>query len=325
MRVLREIPKHPLFFQNVVTAIGIFDGVHLGHQAILKKAVSRARALSGTAAAVTFHPHPLSVLKPSLVPDPLLSLEDRLKVFEELGIQAALVIPFTRSFSRWSHQDFIRRLLVKVLSVREVVVGHDFGFGRGRRGSVSTLRLLGAEAGFKTHVVAPVRVAGHRVSSAGIREKIRQGELNGAAASLGRPVFVVGRVVRGSGRGKRLGVPTANLRVMAGVLPREGVYAVRAQVHGRWYGGMANLGVRPTFDGGKGKEAPLLEVHLFGQHRSLYGAELKVQFVRRLRAERRFPSPKALIRQLARDATRAEALLRKAKLPLQRVERVVSS
>lgn len=311
MRILRRIPKRPLDLPRVVAAIGIFDGVHRGHQAILKKAVSRARALKGTPVGVTFDPHPLAVLNPSLVPTPLLSLGQRLDRFSELGIRLALVIPFTPAFSRWSPRLFVDRVLVRGLRVREVVVGHDFGFGKERAGSVRSLRLLGAQAGFKTRVVPPVRIGGERISSRRVREFIREGDLRRAERFLGRPVTVSGQVVRGAGRGKGLGFPTANLKVLAGVLPAEGVYGVRVQAQGRWYGGMANLGWRPTFQRANGPtgQRPLLEVHLFGRHRPLYGSRLEIQFLRWLRSERRFHSPEALVRQLKRDAAGARRIL----------------
>ncbi len=305
MNVLRRLPTRPLRRSSPVAAIGIFDGVHRGHQAILKKAARRASFLKGTPAAITFFPHPLTVLAPALVPSLLLSLEQRLKAFQRCGIRVALVIPFTKAFSRLSPQDFVEQILVERLKVREVVVGHDFGFGKGRLGTVDTLRALGGQFGFKVHVVAPIRVGGERISSRRIRDLIREGKLSKASQLLGRPVTAVGRVVRGTRRGKNLGFPTANLKVEAGVLPSVGVYAVRGQVNGRRYTGMANVGFRPTFEGPSSHASPLLEVHLFGVTRSLYGQHLEVAFLKRLRSERRFPSAWALTRQLILDARRA--------------------
>ncbi|MBI3333855.1 MAG: riboflavin biosynthesis protein RibF [Candidatus Omnitrophica bacterium] len=306
-----------------VAAIGIFDGVHRGHQAILRRAKARAGAVGGTAMAITFYPHPAAVLAPGREPPLLLSLAKRLEAFASLGIGTVLVIPFTRSFSRWPPRRFVQRLLVDRLKVREVVVGHDFGFGHGRSGSVDTLRQLGREFGFKVHAVPPVKVTGERISSRRIRELIRQGSLSKAARFLGRPVSVEGRVIRGTGRGRRIGFPTANVKVEAGVLPPTGVYAVAARIGRRRYSGMANLGLRPTFNRGtlhKGTVhsargvslngasplLPLLEVHLFDLHRSLYGRRLEVAFLKRLRPERRFRSAEALARQLSLDAIRAK-------------------
>lgn len=317
MIVFRDLPKRPLKFRNPVVAIGIFDGVHRGHQVILKRAVERARRIQGTPIAITFDPHPLAVLNPRIVPSLLLSLKQRLEAFAACGIRATVVIPFTRSFSRWTPRQFVERLLVKTIRVREAVVGHDFGFGAGRSGSLATLKRFGQQCGFQVHAIPPIRIAGQRVASHQIRDHIRRGDLNTAAQLLGRPVSVGGQVVRGTGRGKRLGFPTANLKIEAGILPPVGVYAVQAKacpersrrVDSRCWAGMANIGLRPTFRG-RVDLAPLLEVHLFGLRKSLYGRRLEVAFHKRLRAERRFPSPQALARQLSRDATRAQASLK---------------
>ncbi len=340
-----------------MAAIGIFDGVHRGHQAILRKAAARARAIGGTPAAVTFYPHPLTVLHPRLVPPLLLSLDQRLEGFQACGIRAALVIPFNRSFSRWSPDQFVRQLLAQKLRVREVVVGHDFGFGTGRSGSTETLKALGRQFGFRVHIVLPVKAGPERIASHRIRRAIRAGQLEKAARLLGKPVTVAGRVIRGARRGRGLGFPTANLRVEAGVLPPVGVYAVRVKMSSspsvppfggtaegrlprgsdsRWslpstpieglpssiieggndlLLGMANLGFRPTFRPPFSRVSPvspvspLLEIHLFGVNRPLYRRRLEVAFLRRLRPERRFPSPEALRLQLQRDALLARSLL----------------
>lgn len=290
----------------VVAAIGIFDGVHRGHRKILAKAVERARRLRGTALAVTFDPHPLVVLKPKAAPAMLLSLEERLQAFAACGIRAARVIRFTRAFSRWSPDRFARQVLVRALGVREVVVGHDFRFGAGRVGTTQTLCELGRRHGFRTWVVAPVRVSGERISSLRIRERIAAGDLRRAAQYLGRAPSVTGRVVRGAGRGKGIGFATANLKVESGLLPPVGVYAVGVVLGGRTHAGMANIGFRPTFHPSPFTLHPLLEVHLFGLRRPLYGRRLAVEFLRRLREEMKFPSPEALRLQLERDARRAK-------------------
>lgn len=312
------LPRRPLTLPAPVAAIGIFDGVHRGHQAILRRASARARALRGAPVAVTFFPHPSVVLRPAEAPPPLLtSLDQRLREFARCGIRAAWVIPFTRAFCRWPPERFVRRVLLDGLRVREVVVGHDFGFGSGRSGTVGTLRRLGRRHGFQVHVVAPVRLGRSRISSRVLRALIRRGKLAQARRMLGRSAAVTGRVVRGSGRGRRLGFATANLRLESGVLPPMGVYAVRAAllskgtrytVPGPWFSGMANLGVRPTFR--ESGRTPLLEVHLFGLRRPLYGARLEVEFHRWLRPERRFASPQALAAQLARDSRSAKLALR---------------
>lgn len=251
-------------------------------------------------------------------------LERRLEAFSRCGIKTALVVPFTRSFSLWSPERFVEEILVRRLKVREVVVGFNFRFGHGRRGTVKTLERLGRRNGFRVHAVAPVRSGGARVSSEKLREWIRQGKLQKVRRLMKGPAIVAGKVVRGAGRGRGLGFATANLRVESGALPPVGVYAVRVHILNRYdvpnrpsvrrtvYAGMANLGHRPTFPSPTRPLAhsltqfPILEVHLFGLSRPLYRKRLEVEFVRRLRAERRFSSPQALARQLVVDARRAQ-------------------
>ncbi len=303
-----------------VVAIGIFDGVHRGHQAILARAVRRARALRTRPVALTFFPHPAAVLAPQHVPPLLLSLDQRRAAFAACEVPRTVVLRFTRVLSRWTPEQFVQRVLVRRLQAREVVVGHDFGFGRGRSGTIKTLRALGRQYGFRVQVVPPVRVGHVRISSRVIRQAIALGRLEVAQRYLGRPPTVVGRVVRGAGRGKRVGIPTANLQVTAGVLPPTGVYAVWA----RWgtgptrsssLGGVANLGWRPTVDARRPAH-PVLEVHLF--HRRvprLRGRSLEVAFGHRLRAERRFPSLAALVAQIHRDIASARRWLRRQPRP----------
>ena len=259
--------------------------------------------------AFTFDPHPTQVLAPRHVPKLLLSLEGRLDHFSALGIRAVRVIPFTQAFSKWSPEKFVQQLLVNELGAVEVVVGHDFGFGKGRSGSVATLKALGRQLGFRVHAVSPVCSRGQRIASAQIRQMIAAGRLEVVARFLGRAPTVTGRIIHGAGRGKKLGFSTANLKVAAGILPPVGVYVVEAYLGKRRLGGMANLGFRPTFEKRSRSGQPTLEVHFFGAHRSLYGKTMELAFIKRLRAEHRFASPQALARQLNRDASLAQQIL----------------
>ncbi len=228
-----------------------------------------------------------------------------------MGIQLTLVIPFTKKFSLWSPERFVEQLLVKKLHIKEVVVGHDFGFGRDRAGTVESLRAFGKKYGFKVHVVPPYKVGSYRIPPRALRELIRAGNLKKAARFLGRPVSAEGIVVHGDGRGKKIGFPTANIKVTAGVLPPLGVYAVRVLLGKKVYRGMANLGFRPTFHKKHGE--PVLEVHLFGMKKKLTGQPIRVDFLIYLRPERKFPSAEALHNQLLRDAARAKLELNKAR------------
>jgi riboflavin kinase/FMN adenylyltransferase len=297
-----------------VVAIGIFDGVHRGHRAILGRAVRRAKALSTSAVALTFWPHPAAVVAPHRVPPMLLSLNQRLAAFGACGIARTVVLRFTKAFARQTPEQFVERILVRRLRAREVVVGHDFRFGRGRAGTVETLRALARPQGIRVHVVPPVRVGRVRVSSRIIRRAMARGRLDTVRRYLDRPPTVVGRVVRGAGRGKRVGIPTANVQVTAGVLPPSGVYAVKARKRatlkgGPFWGGVANLGWRPTVER-RQPAAPVLEVHILRPHvPPLRGRTLEVAFVRRLRPERRFPSVAALVAQIHRDILAARRCL----------------
>lgn len=321
---------------RVVAALGVFDGVHRGHQRILRTAVRRARALDGTAVAVTFHPHPQKVLHPRQAPPSLISLEHRLLLMQRLGIAVVLIVPFSRRFARLSPEAFCARVLQRRLQAREVVVGHNFAFGQDRRGTTTFLRHWGRRHGVRVHVIPPVVVRRQPVSSSRIRRAIERGRLAQAAALLGRSVSLRGRVVRGASRGAALGFPTANLALDHEAMPPRGVYAVTVRLLGRrgagpttwfsspkaklgltaesrilrrtrWWGGVLNLGVRPTFER---RTTPVAEVHIFRFHRSIYDQWVEVQFCHKLRNERTFPSREALTRQIRRDVTRARRLLR---------------
>ncbi|HEY8394782.1 MAG TPA: bifunctional riboflavin kinase/FAD synthetase [Thermaerobacter sp.] len=288
-------------------AIGTFDGVHRGHQALLRGAVTAARAQGGRAVALTFDPHPLAVLAPDRLPPLLATLEDRLALFTWAGIDAAVVARFDPGLAQVEARDFARRVLAGRLRARTVFVGFNFRFGRGGLGSAADLERWGPELGFRAHVVPPVRVDRRPVSSTWIRQLLEAGDVAGAAAALGRLYSLPGVVRPGEGRGAQIGFPTANVHLPEGlVLPAEGVYAVWVAWRGRLWPGVANVGRRPTFGGGELR----LEVHLLDVNEVLYGETLRVGFVRRLREERRFRGPGELAAQIRQDVAAARDLLR---------------
>ncbi len=307
MRVLRGL--HPLraSLPRVVATIGVFDGVHLGHQRLLRLTVKRARALCGTSVAVTFFPHPQHVLRPSTARPLLTTLEERLRLIAAQGVDVAWVIPFTRVFAQRSPEEFFDRVLRRQLALREVFVGEHFAFGKDRAGTVGWLKEAGARIGVTVHPVSTVVVHGVSVSSSRVRHAIEAGQLRLARRWLGRPHLIVGTVVHGRGRGRTLGTPTANLRLPSQVLPPTGVYAVHATLSARHqvWNGVMNLGTRPTF----GETQLVAEAHLFGHPGHLYGQRLHIVLVDRLREERRFPTLEALTRQITRDLRAARALL----------------
>ncbi len=289
-------------FRDPVVAIGNFDGVHLGHRRLLDLTLTRARALGGEAVVLTFEPHPAQVLAPDLAPPLLETAERKRELIAEAGMDALVSEPFTHALAGLAPELFLERFLVERLAAREVVVGYDFTYGHGRRG---TTRTLANETRFSVHVVPQVTVQGLVVSSTKIREFLHEGNVAGARLLLGRDHDVDGTVVHGAGRGRTIGVPTANVAIDGGLLPRRGVYAVRASVDGGpWLPGAANVGTNPTFTG-PSATAVTLEVHLIDFSGEIYGRRMRVAFHARLRGEERFPSVETLVDQIRRDVARA--------------------
>ena len=287
-------------------AVGVFDGVHVGHRHVLAALRERAEDLGFPTGVVTFDPHPLAVVAPERVPLMLTSIDHRLELISDIGVDVAAVVAFDDDLRMWSPAAFVTDLLAGSLHAGIVVVGEDFRFGKDRTGHVGLLREMGTGLGFATEVV-PLVGGDAPVSSTRIRAMIAEGDVVGAAQALARPHEVRGPVVVGDGRGKTIGVPTANVAVPPGIaVPRRGVYAV-------WCGrsaseavpGVANVGVRPTFGGA----AETVEAHLFGFDEDLYGTELRVRFVARIRDERKFAGVEELVGQIGEDVARAHALL----------------
>jgi riboflavin kinase/FMN adenylyltransferase len=286
--------------------VGSFDGVHLGHRAVLDAVARRARASGRVSVLVTFDPHPLAVVRPDRAPPLLTTHVERLEALVQMPVDYVLVLRFDRALASYSPERFVREILVARCGMRELVIGHDHGFGRARSGSVETLRQLGETDGFVVDVVDAVGAAEQEVSSTEIRRAIAAGDLAGAAVLLGRPYTLSGPVVRGDGRGRALGVRTINVELPTGkLLPPDGVYAVRVEWPGGVAGGMMNQGGRPTF----GDDRRLLEAHLFDLDVDLYGAQVRLEWVQWLRGTQTFASADALVAQLAQDRRDAEAAL----------------
>jgi len=305
MRTIRGLESYPPEARPAAVALGVFDGVHLAHRAILGAAVEHA--LDGGLASVvcTFDVHPLEVLQPGRAPAPLSTLGERLDLIAATGIQATVVVAFTPELASMEAEAFVKDVLLERLRARQVVVGFNHTFGRGARGDARLLRALGERLGFSAHVVEPLVVDGVPVSSTGIRAALRTGEVDRAARYLGRPYDVAGEVVAGAGRGRTLGFPTANLRPDRPVLLPPGVYACRATVDGEQRAAVVNIGVRPTF----GEHEVLIEAHLLDFTGGLYGRRLTLAFAGRLREERKFPGIEALRAQIAQDVATARGLL----------------
>lgn len=293
--------------RRTTITVGTFDGVHRGHQAVLREIVRRARASDRESVLVTFEPHPLRIVAPDRAPCLLTTPIERRLLWPQFELDYVVVVPFDDRLRQLSPEAFVRDVLVRQLRLGELVIGYDHGFGKDRKGDVETLRRLGMDEGFSVDVVGPVTSGEETVSSTKIRGAIASGDLAIAAAGLGRAYSAYGRVVRGAGRGRSLGFATANLELdLDKCLPPEGVYAVLAEIDGERHEAMANLGPRPTFEEtGSGLEAHFLD----WSGEPLYGALVGIEFVRRLRPVKRFDGPEELSAQLGRDRAAARTAL----------------
>jgi riboflavin kinase/FMN adenylyltransferase len=305
--VYYDLPPGPGPFSRTVVTVGNFDGVHLGHQAILGRVTSRARELGSQPVALTFDPHPVKVLQPRAELPLLTTPGQKFRLLTAAGMEAVVVLPFTQEFAAIPAREFVVRYFVEGLKAREVVVGHDYSFGHKREGNIDLLKALGQTLGFTVQVVWAVEVQGAVVSSSLIRAMLKLGKVEEANQLLGRPYSVSGRVIAGKGRGARvLGIPTANLSPENDLLPASGIYAVVAHQGNQVLPGVANIGTCPTFDG---ETALSLEVHIFDFAGDLYDQNLDVDFIARLREERRFPSVEALGAQIRADIQAARRVL----------------
>lgn len=291
--------------RGAALALGNFDGVHRGHQGLIALATEKARELKAPAGVMLFEPHPREFFKPDEVHFHLTSLPQKLLELERLGVDVAIVVPFTAEFANLSAEEFIGRVLVKALSVSHVVIGYDFFYGAGRKGTPDMMWRVGEEMKFGVSVLAPVAHDGDVVSSSGIRLKLAQGDVKGAAQELGRNWRVAGKIIGGAKRGSGMGFPTANVPMPKGTSLAHGIYAVRAHADGAVHDGAAYLGTRPTFDDGM----PVLEVFVFDFDGDLYGHEMEVEFVDFIRADRKFDTPDALITQMQADCDKARTIL----------------
>ena len=293
--------------ERPVAAIGVFDGVHLGHKRLIEEAAAVASDRAVPLVVATFDPDPAEVLQATHQPA-ITSMEHRLRLFERLQVHYCMIIEFSRGLAELEPEDFVRNVLQQALAIQVLVVGYNWRFGRDRRGGVELCSKLGLQMGFETAVVPPVKLEGETVSSTAIRNAISCGSFGRAEKLLGRPYSVLGRVVRGDGRGRTIGFPTVNLERHHELLPPAGVYAVRTLLERKSMPGVCSIGTRETFHPEDG--APIvLEVHLFDTELDLYGREFEVQFVGKIRGQRRFRSARALRDQVSRDAAAARRML----------------
>jgi len=292
-------PALPRDGRPAIVTVGTFDGVHRGHWEVLQEICRRARATGGRSILVTFHPHPLRVVRPEHAPPLLTTLAEKREVLAESGLEYVVFLPFTRTLQHYPARRFVEEILIGRIGMNELVIGYDHGFGKDREGSVDTLREIGREMGFDVDVVDAFEAEGGAVSSSRIRGLLGEGRADEAAALLGRPYTLSGVVVRGERKGRELGFPTANIELgdAEKMLPKEGVYAAYGRVRGERIPGLLHLGPRPTFPG----FSPTIELHLLDWSGDIYGDHVRVEVMGRIRDIRPFPSVDALIEAIRGD------------------------
>ena len=281
-----------------VLTLGVFDGLHLGHQKIMETVVERAKAVQAVPTAITFDPHPRAVLYPEKSPPLLQTLDQRLANFEVLGIEQAIVIRFNKKFADQDAEIFLREIIHERLQAKEIYLGHGFAFGKNRSGNIELLKKMSEELGFYADEVEEVRLRGKRISSSKIRQLLKDGKVNIVRRMLGRPYGVEGVIIRGDRRGHTIGFPTANLKPHNRVIPKYGVYATATLIDGVWKKSITNVGVRPTF---KNDDEPSIETYIFDFKGDLYGDVLRVRFLHRIRNERKFAGVEEIKAQIQKD------------------------
>ena len=306
MRIINDLTFTSTDFSSPVVTIGSYDGLHLGHQAIIKRVKERARLEGGDAVVLTFEPHPVKLLHPELQIPLITPTPKKMLLLERFGVDCTINLPFTTALAHLSAEEFIQQIVRDRIAPRWVVVGFNFTFGKGRTGTAADLKKMGKRLGFEVEIVPPFTMNDHVVSSTRIRELIMEGNVAEANRMLGRKFFILGKVIHGHARGKGLGFPTANLEISSDVYPKKGVYAATISLEEETYAGVVNIGTNPTF----GDQQFAVEVFLFDYEGTLYGKELQVALVERLRDERTFPSPDALVHQIEKDIHKAQEILR---------------
>ena len=305
MDVITDLGAFPKSPSPPIMTIGNFDGVHLGHQVIFRTLCQRAREIGGTSIVLTFDPHPLKVLAPERCPLLITPTPKKLSIIQGCGVDVVVCLPFTRELADLTPDVFVEDVLVGAIGIREIYVGYNFAFGKGRQGSIALLQELGQRHGFRVHIVEPIALEGRVVSSSIIRQWIQQGQVDEAALFLGRLYSITGSVVEGYQKGRELGFPTANVRSTDELVPGRGVYAVMVDWREQRYEGVANIGFNPTF----GRTQLSVEIHLFNFSQQLYGEAVEVSFVKKIRDERAFPSVADLVKQIGQDVATAHTLL----------------
>jgi len=306
MKIFRQIEDQSLSTLGSVVTMGNFDGIHFGHQALIRSTVEEAKQLGYDSIVLTFEPHPLKVLAPDRAPRLILSYEDKMALFQSFGVTLVIAQSFDRQFASISADDFVRRFLVERLKVRKLWVGRDLRFGQGRKGNVDDLLRLASENEFEVGVLDPILLEGERISSSRIRQLLEEGRVDEVRPLLGRFHFVSGTVVKGHRRGRELGFPTANISSQTEVMPPDGIYATLFDVRNKQWLSISSIGVNPTFGDGP----RTVESFIFDFDGDIYGESVKLSFVKRIREERKFTIVNDLIGQINEDVKCAKAIFK---------------
>ena len=310
MEILRHSEDRNLSISKPILSMGNFDGIHLGHQALLQRVVQEAKSQGGRSVVLTFEPHPLKILAPERAPRLILAHKDKMRLFQSSGVEVVIIQAFNPTFANVEAEEFVRHYLIDRLKVHKIWVGRDLRFGKGRKGRVEDLIRWGAEGGLKVGIVEPIQLDGARISSSRIRKLIEQGDVHEVHRFLGRYHFVSGRVAPGHQRGRNLGFPTANIVTRIEVLPLDGIYATFLQVDGRLRPSVTNVGFNPTF----GEGPRTIESYIIDFQEDLYGQQVSLFFIKRIREEKKFPSPDLLVKQMKKDVLSAQEILSRIEL-----------
>ena len=309
MQIYYDLDAPSKSFQESIVTVGVFDGLHVGHQAVVQQVLTQTKKTKLPSFVLTFEPPPLAFLAPERCPPALTTLPKKIEILEQLGVDAVVFARFDAYLQQMSPDAFVQQVLLRRLGAKQVIVGYDWQFGKGRSGNVDALKQLGNQHQFDVTIVGPVQLHGEPVHSTRVREAIAAGSLNIASELLGRRYSIMGEVVEGEGRGRQIGFPTANIEAGNQMLPPSGVYAVRVKSDEDMFEGVLNMGTRPTFGGEKFQ----VETHLFNFEKMIYGKKIEVFFIEKIRAEQRFPNPEMLVAQINQDVAEAKATLNRVR------------
>ena len=309
MQVYYDIEAPSELFQESIVTVGVFDGIHIGHQAVIQQVLTQAKKFKLASFVLTFDPPPLAFLAPERCPPALTTLSKKIEILEQLGIDAVVFARFDAYLQQMSPSTFVQQILLQRLHARQVIIGYDWQFGKGRSGNAGALKQLGNQYRFGVIIVGPVQLHGAPVHSTRVREAIAKSNLNLVSELLGRRYSIVGEIVQGEGRGRKIGFPTANIDAGNQMLPPSGVYAIQVKLEGRVFDGVMNMGTRPTFEGEKFQ----IETHLFDFQKMVYKKKIEIFFIEKIRDERKFPNPEMLVVQIKQDVAAAKAILNQIK------------